>query len=162
MRETLAPHVASLVRATHSGETMTASENKKLVEHIFNEIAQGNWAPLIETFADDFRFIVTGSSKWARSYDGKAVVLAELFAPLRAALEGRITHSVVRMIAEDDFVVVESRGHNITKQGKAYHNVYCNVLRLEDGKLKEWTEYADSALVNAVLPDPAMTKVAAG
>jgi len=28
------------------------------------------------------------------------------------------------------------------------------VLRLEGGKLKEWIEYADSALVNAVLGDP--------
>jgi hypothetical protein len=28
-------------------------------------------------------------------------------------------------------------------------------LRVEGGKLKEWTEYADSALVNAVLGDPA-------
>jgi len=74
---------------------------------------------------------------------------------MRAALEGRITHSAVRMIAEGDFVVVESRGHNTTKQGKAYNNVYCNVIRLENGRLKEWTEYADSALVNAVLPDPA-------
>ena len=134
---------------------MSAAENRKIVEHIFNEITQGSWAPLIESLADDFRFVVTGSSKWARSYDGKAVVLAELFAPLRAALEGRITHSVARVIAEGDFVVVESRGHNTTKQGNAYRNVYCNVLRLEDGKLKEWTEYADSALVNAVLPDPA-------
>ena len=34
---------------------MTASENKKLVEHIFNETADGNWQPLIETLADDFR-----------------------------------------------------------------------------------------------------------
>ena len=129
--------------------------NRKIVEHIFSEIAQGNWAPLIESLADDSRFIVTGTSKWARSYDGKAEVLAKLFAPLRAALEGRIIHSVVRMIAEGDFVVVESRGHNTTRQGKAYHNVYCNVLRRENGRLKEWTEYADSALVNAVLGDPA-------
>ena len=48
---------------------MTASENKKLVEHIFSETANGNWQPLLESLADDFRFVVTGSSKWARSYD---------------------------------------------------------------------------------------------
>ncbi len=60
-------------------------------------------------------------------------------------------------------VVVECRGRNTTRQGKTYNNVYCNVLRLEGGKLKEWTEYADSALVDAVLPDPreALTKAAA-
>jgi ketosteroid isomerase-like protein len=32
--------------------------------------------------------------------------------------------------------------------------VYCNVLRLEGGRLKDWSEYTDTALVNAVLGDP--------
>jgi hypothetical protein len=134
---------------------MTASENKKIIERIFNETAKGNWAPLLESLADDFRFVVTGSSKWARSYDGKAAVLAELFAPLRAAMQDSIVQTAIRVIAEGDHVVVEGRGRNTTKQGKAYNNVYCHVLRLEGGRLKEWTEYADSALVNAVLGDPA-------
>ena len=66
---------------------MSASENRKIVQHIFDEMAKGNSAPLLQSLADDFRFVVTGSSKWARSYDGKAVVLAELFAPLRAAID---------------------------------------------------------------------------
>ena len=130
---------------------MTAMKNRKLVEHIFNETANGNWQPLLESLADDFRFIVTGSSKWARSYDGKAVVLTELFAPLRARLQQKIVNTPVRITAEGDIVVVESRGRNTTTEGKAYNNVYCNVLRLEGGKLKEWTEYADSALTEAVL-----------
>ena len=134
---------------------MNAAENKKIVEHIFNELGNGNSAPLLASLADDFRFVVTGTSKWARSYDGKATVLAELFAPLRTKIEGPIRSVPVRFIAEGDFVVVEARGRNTTKEGKAYNNVYCNVLRVEGGKLKEWTEYADSALVNAVLGDPA-------
>jgi hypothetical protein len=134
---------------------MTASENKKIVQHIFDEMAKSNSAPLLQNLADDFRFVVTGSSRWARSYDGKAAVLAELFAPLRAAIEGNITTIPLRLIAEGDYVVVEARGRNTTKQGKPYNNVYCHVLRLEGGRLKEWTEYADSALVNAVLGDPA-------
>jgi len=134
---------------------MSTSENRKIVEHIFNETAKGNWQPLLESLADDFCFIVTGSSKWARRYDGKAQVLAELFAPLRARLQQKIINTPVRITAEGDIVVVEARGRNTTTERKAYNNVYCNVLRLEGGKLKEWTEYADSALVNAVLGDPA-------
>jgi hypothetical protein len=134
---------------------MNAQANKKIIERIFNETANGNWAPLLENLTDDFRFVVTGSSKWARSYEGKAVVLAELFAPLRAAMLGSIVQTAIRVIAEGDHVVVEGRGRNTTRQGNAYNNVYCHVLRLEGGRLKEWTEYADSALVNAVLGDPA-------
>jgi len=145
------------LRRINGGFALSASENRKIVQYVFDEMAKGNSAPLLQSLADDFRFVVTGSSKWARSYDGKAVVLAELFAPLRAAIEGNITTIPVRLIAEGDHVVVECRGRNTTKQGQSYNNVYCNVLRLEGGKLKEWTEYADSALVNAVLGDPKET-----
>jgi len=133
---------------------MGASGNKKIVQHIFDEMANGNSAPLLESLADDFRFVVMGSSKWSRSYDGKAAVLAELFVPLRANMVGAITTIPVRLVAEGDYVVVEARGRNTTRQGKAYDNTYCNVLRLEGGKLKEWTEYCDTALVDAVLDDP--------
>jgi ketosteroid isomerase-like protein len=134
---------------------MSASENKKIVQHIFDEMANSNSAPLLESLAEDFRFVVTGSGKWSRSYDGKAVVLAELFGPLRARIEGKITTIATRLIAEGDHVVVEAHGRNTTREGKPYNNVYCHVLRLEGGKLKEWTEYADTALENAVLGDPA-------
>ena len=58
----------------------------------------------------------------------------------------------VRFIAEGDYVVAEVRGRNTTKEGKTYNNTYCNLLRLEGGRP---TEYADSALVNEVLGDPA-------
>jgi ketosteroid isomerase-like protein len=140
---------------------MSAADNKKIVQHIFDAMAQGNSAPLLDSLADDFRFVVMGSSKWSRSYDGKAAVRAELFAPLRANIEGATIIIPLRLIAEGDTVVVEARGRNTTKAGKAYNNGYCNVLRLEDGKLKEWIEYCDTALVDDVLGDPADATVAA-
>lgn len=133
---------------------MTASENKAIVQHVFDELANGNSAPLLESLSEDFRFVVMGTSKWSRSYDGKATVLAELFAPLRDRIDGRIRTVPVRLIAEGDLVVVEARGHNTTREGRAYHNTYCNILRLADGKVREWTEYCDTALVDAVLGDP--------
>src|SRR5215475_14596719 len=109
---------------------MTASENKTIVQQVFDELAQGNSAPLLENLSEDFRFVIMGTSKWSRSYDGKAIVLAELFAPLRDRIRGRIRTAPVRLIAEGDLVVVEARGHNVTQAGKAYNNTYCNVLRL--------------------------------
>jgi ketosteroid isomerase-like protein len=134
---------------------MRAAENKKIVQHIFDELAKSNSAPLLESLADDFRFVVMGTSKWSRSYNGKAAVLAELFGPLRAKIEGKITTIPDRIVAEGDYVVVEAHGRNITKTGQAYNNTYCNVLRLDDGRLKEWKEYTDTVLIDAVLGDPA-------
>jgi uncharacterized protein len=124
---------------------MSSSGNKQIVQHIFEELGNGNSAPLIESLAEDFRFTVMGTTKWSRLYDGKATVLTELFAPLRAKMAGPIRNRPIRILAE----------------GKAYNNAYCNVIRLEGGKLKELVEYCDTALVNAVLGDPAETKAAA-
>ncbi len=129
--------------------------NKQLVQHMFNELANNNPRPLLDGMADDFRFVIIGSTKWSRAYEGKQVVLDELFAPLMAAIDGRLRNTPVRFIADGDFVVVETRGSNRTKRGMDYNNTYCNVLRLEGGKLKEWTEYSDTQLVAAVLGDPA-------
>lgn len=134
---------------------MSSVENKKLVQQIFTELANNNPRPLLDSMAEDFRFVVIGSTKWSRAYEGKQAVLDELFAPLMAAIEGRLSNVPFRFIADGDFVVVEARGNNRTKSGMDYNNSYCNVLRLEGDRLKEWTEYSDTQLVAAALGDPA-------
>ena len=104
---------------------------------------------------DDFRWRVTGNTKWSRSYNGKETVLKELLAPLRSMIADRIRTTANHFIAEGDHVVVEARGNNVTKAGLPYNNTYCFVVRLADGKLREITEYMDTALVTSVLGDSA-------
>jgi uncharacterized protein len=134
---------------------MSAAENKKLIEEIFAGLAKRNGALLlIDSMADDFRWICIGTTKWSRTFDGKAAVLRDLLAPLQAQLVERSRTVAHRFIAEGDYVVVEARGDNVTKAGKPYNNEYCFVFRLADGKIKEVKEYADTALVDAVLGDP--------
>jgi len=48
-------------------------------------------------------------------------------------------------------VVVEARGNHTAVEGKPYSNTCCFVFRLEGGKLKEATGYADAGLVTKVL-----------
>jgi ketosteroid isomerase-like protein len=96
---------------------------------------------------------MVGSNKWARTYQGKAAVVGELFAALRAKMD-RITTVAHRFIADGDHVAVEARGANTTRDGRPYCNNYCFVFRVADGKLAELTEYMDSELVTAVLGDP--------
>ena len=136
---------------------MSSAENKQMMHHIFNELAQGNSRPLVESMADDFQWTVAGSSRWSGAFRGKDAVLNRLLAPLRAQIDGRIKTVPLRFIAEDDYVVVEARGNNTTKSGKPYNNHYCFVARLGDGKLREITEYMDTELVSSVLGDPAMS-----
>ena len=131
---------------------MNATANKQLLQEIFAALAQTNSRPLVDAMADDFRWTMVGSNKWAKTYAGKQAVIGELFAALRRKMD-RVTTIAHRFIAEGDHVVVEARGANTTKAGVPYCNTYCFVFRLADGKLAEVTEYMDSELVN-VLGDP--------
>jgi len=101
---------------------MGAPENKQLLQNIFAELAKGNSEPFVASMADDFRWIVTGSTAWSKTYEGKKAVLADLFGPLRARIGGRIKTIPRRIIAENDVVVVEARGDNRTKSGVPYNN----------------------------------------
>ncbi|HKM86424.1 MAG TPA: nuclear transport factor 2 family protein [Terriglobales bacterium] len=121
------------------------------MQQIFEELSKGNSEPFVASMADDFRWTVTGTTNWSRTYEGKQSVLAELFGPLRARINGRIRTTAHRLIAEGDFVVVEARGNNTTRSGAAYNNSYCFVFRLADNQLKEVTEYFDTELVTAAL-----------
>ena len=134
---------------------MGAAENKQLVQHIYLELAKGNSKPFVEAMADDVRWIMLGTTKWSRTYEGKQAVLAELLAPLRAQFAGQYTASAIRLVAEGDLVVAEVRGRVTTKAGKPYNNAYCFIFKIAAGKVKEMTEYLDTDLVNAALAAPA-------
>jgi ketosteroid isomerase-like protein len=107
---------------------MGASENKQLMQQIFEEMSKGDSELFVASMADDFRWTVTGTTKWSRTYEGKQSVLIELFGPLRARINGRIRTTAHRFIADGDFVVVEARGNNTTKSGMPYNNNYCFVF----------------------------------
>jgi uncharacterized protein len=139
---------------------MTAAENRKLMQEIFAGLANRDGTLLIERMSDDFRWTNIGTNKWSGTFDGKEAVLRDLLAPLRANLVERSRTVAHRFIAEGDCVVVEARGDNVTRAGKPYNNEYCFVFRLSDGKIREVKEYADTALVDAVLGDPGETLAA--
>ncbi len=44
---------------------MGAAENKQLLQHIFAELAAGNSKPFVDSFADDIRWTLIGSTKWS-------------------------------------------------------------------------------------------------
>jgi uncharacterized protein len=133
---------------------MRGIENKKLMQHIFSELSKGNSQPFAESMAEEFSWTITGSTKWSKKYDGKRAVTNELFGALRMKLAPPIVVEACRFIADEDYVAVEARGRNTTKEGVPYNNIYCYVFRLADGKLQEMTEYLDTELVTAALGAP--------
>ena len=134
---------------------MSAADNRKLMQEIFAGLADRNGTLFNEFMADDFRWINIGSNKWSGTFEGKEAVLRDLLGPLRATLMERTRTLAHRFFADGDYVIVEARGDNVTREGKPYNNEYCFVFRLADGKITEVKEYADTALVEAVLGDRA-------
>lgn len=126
---------------------MTTEDNKRIMQNVFDELARGNSQALIEVLADDVAWHVTGTTKFSATYRGKATLMNELVMPLFSQLEGQFVMTADRYIADDNYVVVEARGKSTTKAGRPYNNKYCWVFRLEDGKVKEVTEYMDTQLV---------------
>jgi ketosteroid isomerase-like protein len=132
----------------------TAIDNKQRLQAVYAELAQGNGRPFVEAMADDFCWHMTGRTAWSGSYRGKQQVRERLLAPLMAQFADRYTSTATRIVAEGDIVVVECQGRVTTHAGQPYHNRYCMVIRMEDGLMKELTEYLDTALVESALQPP--------
>ena len=133
---------------------MTATDNKQLMQRIFDGLAKGDGRAFIDAMADDFCWTLTGTTAWSKTYRGKQVVRQDLLKPLFAKFADQYFNEAQRFIAEGDIVVVECRGRVTTKTGQPYNNTYCWVCRLEDGKLVELTEYMGTELVTKALGEP--------
>lgn len=133
---------------------MTSAENKTLIQTVFEARSRRDPAPFIAAMADDFVWRITGSTAWSREYVGKAEVREQLLKPLYAQFISPTSITPSRIIAEDDHVVVECKGDATTVSGERYANSYCFVIRLAGGKMRELTEYMDTALVERVLRPP--------
>jgi uncharacterized protein len=127
---------------------MGASENKELVRTIF---ASSNPAAFLDAMADDVKFTLIGTTKYSGSFNGKQELVAKLFEPLFAALdENGIRLTPDNLIADGEFVVMQSRGKATGKNRLPYNNTYCHVFRVANGKICEITEYLDTELVTKV------------
>jgi ketosteroid isomerase-like protein len=134
----------------------TSAQNKQLVHYVFTELSEGNSQPLVAHLADDVRWVITGRSAWSQAWVGKAAVVNNLFALLRRRIAGRIRVVPRQVIADGDTVVVEARGASTTKTGAFYDNAYCWVIHLEDGRIKELREYADTDFMTRALGEPTL------
>jgi ketosteroid isomerase-like protein len=126
---------------------MSAAENKEVVRKMN---AAKSLDAMLGMMADDIRWTIIGSTKFSGTFNGKKELLDRLMYPLFAQMESMGTASTDNVIAEGDYVVVQTRGSGRrTKTGKDYNNTYCMVFRIADGKIKEVTEYCDTELITA-------------
>ena len=134
---------------------MSAQENKALVEKIMAARSHRDPGPFIAAMADDFVWRIIGSTAWSGEYVGKEDVQRRLLKPLYAQFAAPSSITPTRILADGDYVVAQCHGDATTLSGERYANTYCFVIRVEAGRLRELTEYMDTALVDRVLRPPA-------
>src|SRR5256885_3864437 len=108
-------------------QSMGAPENKRLMQKVFDELGRGNRAPFGEAMAEDIHWTIIGTGAWSGTWKGIESVRSDLFGPLFAQFETTYRNTAIRLLAEDDWVVIESRGDVTTRTGKPYRNAYCYV-----------------------------------
>lgn len=84
-------------------------------------------------------------------YAGKEEISTKLLAPMHGLMESMGNSVITNIVAENDFVVLQSYAENrATKTGAFYNNTYCHVYRFKNGQIDHITEYADTALAKSI------------
>ena len=115
--------------------------NNQLLKKISEEFAKGNLDFSEVYLADDIEWNILGESPVI----GKNQVL-EVSKMLQ--LESFPVITIKNIVAEGDYVVIESTGEAKTKSGKPYNQTYCDVFKFKGETLYKITTYLDTALSN--------------
>jgi ketosteroid isomerase-like protein len=127
---------------------MESRTNKEIVQAMYEALDQGRSEVFLDSLADNIHMKVMGNTIFSGDFHGKEDVVEHVLKPMAAALDGGLRMTANNFIAENEFVVVQALGQAKTIYGGRYDNEYCQVLRLEDGKVVEFIEYLDTALIN--------------
>ncbi len=117
-----------------------ATINRALWQQINNAFENGDMNFYEAHLADDIRWNILGNKNPIK---GKPEYLEVL---KMQDLESFPKVTIVNIIAEGDYVVVESTGKATTKKGKPYNQTYCDIYRFKDDKIQEVTTYLDTAI----------------
>lgn len=130
---------------------MSPSENRKLMAEIYGRLAKGDGSLFVQHLADDAVFVMTGRNTWSGERRGKENILRFFREIVGARAPGDRRTIPTRVLADEDWVVIEAIGEMTSKDGVPYRNDYCLMFRLKDGQIVEMKEYLDTAYLEKVL-----------
>ncbi len=126
-------------------------ESARIVRGALDAFNGGDTEKFLDCFSDDMRFWMNGRHHFSGLVEGKAAFV-DLVGRVAAGLQDMITLQIENFIPAGDWVVVESIGSATTASGETYDNRYCMLWRVENGKIVEFKEYNDSAMVIEKFP----------
>lgn len=117
---------------------MKTTKTQLLIE-IAEKFATGDLAFATPYLAEDIKWNILGEN----TITGKEQVLE---VSKMSQLQSFPAISIKNVIAEENFVVIESSGKAMTKSGMPYVQYYCDIFKFEAEMLQEITTYLDTAL----------------
>lgn len=129
---------------------MEIAESKKIAQAFYDAANQGDMDTCFGYLADDIVWISIGTTAVSGTYSGKDNLTANLLGPVFGELKAGISSVIDNIIAEGDFVVVQSRGTAETNDGRPYNNTYCHIMKFRNDKIIEMTEFCDTQLTSSI------------
>ncbi len=124
-----------------------ATTNKEIWQQINDAFENGDMKFYEAHLANDIHWNILGNEK---PIIGKKEFLEVM---KMQDLESFPEITITNIVAEGDYVVVESTGKATIKTGKQYNQTYCDIYQFKDGKIQNLTTYLDTALSNKVLSE---------
>ena len=125
--------------------------NRAAVRAAFEQYVQGNRDPFQALVSPDVRWTVIGSTPISGTYDSLADFNERASKVIRGQLIKPLVGKVIDVLADGDHVILRWESSSEAKNGTAYEQTYCWVMRFEDSKIVETTAYLDTELVSAML-----------
>lgn len=138
------------VDSVAKGRPMNVAANKQILLDFYAAGESGDLDTCLALLANDIRWTNIGSTVFSGTFRGKQALVDELLGPLFGRLKTGISSSIENMIGEGDWVVVQTSGMAETLDGEPYNNSYCQVIKIQDGKISEVKEYFDTQLTQSV------------
>lgn len=143
---------------------MSTADNKALATRFvasLSDLTGQSLAPLL-TESSTFSLMVRSRGlPLASELTGAQFI--ELMHEMTKVLPDGVRHEPKWMIAEGDYVAVETDCHAALPGGRAYNNAFVFILRMHDGRVDEVREYCDLLHAKeALFPEPAAESAATG
>jgi ketosteroid isomerase-like protein len=128
---------------------MYEQDNERLIETFMQLLSDGQVDRAFELLSNDLEWKVVATSRPAVLTKGQ--LKAAVTAMISVFIDGSFRMSPVGMVASGTKVAVESESYAKIKGGKIYNNKYHSLFFVQDGKITQVREYADTAHVIDVL-----------
>lgn len=124
----------------------TQEDTVRVVRSAIDAFNAGDTEAFLSNFTDDMHFKMNGSHGFSTPCRSKAEFV-ELVGRVAADLSEMITLEILSFHPAGEWAVTETQGTAKMTDGTPYQNVYCMLWHVKGGKIVEFKEHNDSALV---------------